>query len=234
MRGGRERDEQARRVLLARQLLLALGKADGPPDDSLSLAATLATPGVAETLLEPGPGDQTWLPVFTSTEEALRWRPSARMLEASGEELLVLAEQLGCSEVVIDPAGPQPVRVPAGRGQAVGGTARRSTSVRPLSSPLGHDVLRRLDRELAGNAAINRVWLVELALEGEDLLLVGVEVLGADPAEAHRLADSLRPRITPLLPGALYDGVEFRALTEAGFAADVAAADAPVYRRRPG
>jgi hypothetical protein len=122
-----------------------------------------------------------------------------------------------------------------GRASADAGARRwRAPAPHPAPvHPIGHDLLRRLDRELAGHDAVGRVWLVELALDGEDVLLVGVEVPGKDPAEAERIADGLRPRLVPLLPSALYDGVDFRAMTDPQLAADVAATDAPVYRRRP-
>lgn len=225
---GRERGEQAWRVLSARRLLVPLreGGTQPPAEGTMTLQAALAAPGVAAPVVEAGPGNARWLPVFTSAEAVRRWRPSVRVLGASGEQLLALAERLGCSEVVVDPAGPQPMRVPAGSG--------RRPRIRPLSTPIGHDLLRRLDRELADHDAVGRVWLVELALDGEDVLLVGVEVPGKDPAEAERIADGLRPRLVPLLPSALYDGVDFRAMTDPQLATDVAATDAPVYRRRPG
>jgi SseB protein N-terminal domain/SseB protein C-terminal domain len=225
---GRERGEQARRVLSARRLLLPLRATGAQPlEDVPSLEAALTAPGVAGPLVvEAGPGDARWLPAFTSAEAVRRWRPSVPVAGASGEQLLALAERLGCMEVVVDPAGPEPMRVPAAGGHR--------PRVRPLSTPIGHDLLRRLDRELAGDDAVRRVWLVELALAGEDLLLVGVEVPGKGPAEADRIAAGLRPRLAPLLPSALYDGVDFRAMTDARLAADIAAADAPVYRRRPG
>jgi hypothetical protein len=226
-----DRGEQVRQELSARRLLVALRDTGAqPPDSSMTVQALLAAPGAARPLVEPGPGNQTWLPLFTSAEEVVRWRPSVRVLAAPGEQLLALAERLGCSEVVIDPAGPEPVRLPVA-GPA--GRDGRPASIRPLSTPIGHDVLRRLDRELAGDDDVGRVWLVELALEGEDVLLVCVDVPDKAPADAVGIADALRPRLTPLLPSALYDGVEFRALTDARLAADVAATDAPVYRRRP-
>jgi hypothetical protein len=223
-----EHGDQARRVLAARRLLVPLreGGTQPPPEGDVSLQAALGAPGAAGPVVEAGPGDARWLPVFTTAEAARRWRPSARVLASSGEQLLALAERLGCSEVVVDPAGPEPLRVPA--------TGGRRPRIRPLSTPIGNDVLRRLDRELADDPAVTRVWLVELALDGEDVLLVGVELPGKGPAEAERITEALRPRLAPLLPTALYDGVEFRAMTDPRLAADVAATDAPVYRRRPG
>jgi hypothetical protein len=225
---GPEPGEDARLAMSSQQLLVAVGEPDhragAPRPVGAQGPAGAPAPG---PVVETGPDDQTWLPVFTSTEAARRWRPTVQVLGASGAQLLALAEQLGCAEVVVDPAGPDPLRVPARRAAA------RRPSIRPLSTPIGHDVLRRLDRELAGDQVVRRVWLVELALEGEDVLLVAFDVAASDQADADRIAANLRPRLAPLLPTALYDGVEFRALTDRQLAAEVAAADAPVYRRRP-
>ena len=229
MRGGPEPGEDARLAMSGQQLLVPVGDVDhragAPGQAGADGPSEVRAPG---PMVETGPGDQTWLPVFTSAEAARRWRPTVQVLGASGAQLLALAEQLGCAEVVVDPADPDPLRVPARRA------APRRPSIRPLSTPIGHDVLRRLDRELAGDQVVRRVWLVELALEGEDVLLVAFDVAATDQADADRIAANLRPRLAPLLPTALYDGVEFRALTDRQLAAEVAAADAPVYRRRPG
>ena len=228
MRGGPEPGEDARLAMSGQQLLVAVGDPEQGSGGPMPAGATSPGPLAPGPVVETGPGDQTWLPVFTTAEAARRWRPTVQVLGASGAQLLALAEQLGCTEVVVDPAGPRPLRVPARR------PAPRRPRIRPLSTPIGHDVLRRLDRELAGDHGVRRVWLVELALEGEDVLLVAFDVAAADQADADRIAASLRPRLAPLLPTALYDGVEFRALTDRQLAAEVAAADAPVYRRRPG
>jgi hypothetical protein len=104
--------------------------------------------------------------------------------------------------------------------------------VRSVSEPIDPATLTRLRRVLAAITPVTGLWLAELALDGEDILLVACTLAECDRRTAGRATDRLAAEVAPLLPRARYDGVQFVVLDDAGFKAEVERCDDPVYLRR--
>ncbi|NJQ17437.1 SseB family protein [Streptomyces bohaiensis] len=157
-------------------VVAVLGEAETGPD---GLKREKSSEMAVLTLERPG-GRRT-LPVFSSTEALLRWRPDARPVAVTPQQALQAAVQEGVGSLVLDLAGPVPYEIAgrALRALATGGA--------PVDGPEVAGAVRAL---LAAEPGVVAAQLVPGG-ETDGTLAVVFDAGAGSREEVTRLASAL-------------------------------------------